>query len=119
MTVNSVQGIAPQASLSEVRFFFIPTVASQPNPETGASAVAPDVTLSWGRDGREAGSHDVYLGTDADSLSLAGNVSESSFDTLALDLQLDPAMTSRKSLAPLRIDLGTRGCPWGKQARER
>ncbi|MCH8192584.1 MAG: hypothetical protein IIA65_01035 [Planctomycetes bacterium] len=95
MTIDSVQGIAPQASLSEVRFFFIPTVASKPNPETGATAVAPDVTLSWGRDGREAGRHDVYLGTEADNLSLAGSVSESSFDTLALDLQLDQTYSWR------------------------
>ncbi|MCH8218117.1 MAG: hypothetical protein IH892_15270 [Planctomycetes bacterium] len=95
LTVNSVQGIAPQASLSEVRFFFIPTVATRPNPETGAADVAPDVTLTWGRDGREAGSHDVYLGTDASNLSLAGSVSASSFETLSLDLQLDQTYSWR------------------------
>jgi len=95
LTVNSVQGIAPQASLSEVRFFFIPTVATRPNPETGATDVAPDVTLTWGRDGREAGSHDVYLGTDASNLSLAGSVSASSFDTMASDLQLDQTYSWR------------------------
>ncbi|MCH8217480.1 MAG: hypothetical protein IH892_11990, partial [Planctomycetes bacterium] len=95
VTVNSVQGIAPQASLSEVRFYYIPTFATRPNPETGATDVSPDVTLAWGRDGREAGSHDVYVGTDADSLSLAGSVSESSFDTLALDLQLDQTYSWR------------------------
>ena len=88
VTINSVQGIAPQASLSEVRFFYIPVNATRPNPETGATDVAPDVTLSWGRDGREADRHDVYVGTDADNLSLAGSVSESSFDTSALDLGL-------------------------------
>ena len=88
VTVNSVQGIAPQASLSEVQFFFIPTTATRPNPETGASGVAPDVTLSWGRDGREADRHEIYLGSDPDALPLVGSVSESSFDTRALDLQL-------------------------------
>ncbi|MFB3079219.1 MAG: hypothetical protein ACE1Y4_14565, partial [Lysobacterales bacterium] len=31
---------------------------------------------------------DVYVGTDSNNLSLAGSVSESSFDTLAVDLQL-------------------------------
>jgi hypothetical protein len=50
--------------------------------------VSPDVTLAWGKDGREAGRHDVYVGTDSTNLSLAGSVSESSFDTLAVDLQL-------------------------------
>ena len=88
VTVNSVQGIAPQASLSEVRFFYVPTFARKPSPETGATDVVPDVMLSWGRNGREAGSHDVYVGTDSSNLSLADSVSESSLDTLPLDLQL-------------------------------
>ena len=88
VTVNSVQGIAPQASLSEVRFYAIPTLATRPSPASGATDVSPDIPLAWGRDGREAGSHDVYVGTDANNLSLAGSVSESSFDTLAVDLQL-------------------------------
>ena len=88
LTVNSVHGIAPQASLSEVRFFSIPTTPTRPHPETGATDVAPDVALSWGRDGREAGGHDIYLGTDPDTLSLVGSVTESRFDTLASDLQL-------------------------------
>ncbi|MCH7918053.1 MAG: metallophosphoesterase family protein [Planctomycetes bacterium] len=89
VTVNSVHGIARQASLSEVRFYYIPVRPREPQPESGAADVAHDVTLSWGRDGREAGSHDVYLGTDANDLSLAGSVSESSFGTLAVDLQLN------------------------------
>ncbi len=88
MTIISVQGIATQVSLSEVRFFFIPTAATRPHPETGATDVAPDVMLSWGRDGREADRHEIYLGTDPADLALAGTVNESSFDTLALDLQL-------------------------------
>ena len=37
MTINSVQGFAPQASLSEVRFFSIPTSATRPDPDTGAA----------------------------------------------------------------------------------
>ncbi|MCZ6644145.1 MAG: carbohydrate binding domain-containing protein, partial [Gammaproteobacteria bacterium] len=88
MTINSVQGFAPQASLSEIRFLFIPTTATRPSPATGATDVSPDVTLSWGRDGREADRHEVYVGTDPNNLPFAGDVSESSFDTLALDLQL-------------------------------
>ncbi|MCH7920027.1 MAG: discoidin domain-containing protein, partial [Planctomycetes bacterium] len=39
MTVNSVQGFAPQASLSEVRFFSIPTFATRPTPDSGATHV--------------------------------------------------------------------------------
>ncbi len=89
VTVNSVQGTAPQASLSEVLFFFIPTFATGPDPASGVTGVAPDVTLAWSRDGREAGSHDVYLGIDANDLSLAGRVNESGFDTLAMNLELD------------------------------
>ena len=88
LTINSVQGIAPQASLSEVRFFYIPTFSTRPNPDSGATNVAPDTSLSWGRNGREADRHEVYFGTDAGDLPLAGSVGESSFSTGALDLQL-------------------------------
>ncbi|MCH8219285.1 MAG: hypothetical protein IH892_21230, partial [Planctomycetes bacterium] len=88
ITVNSVQGIAPQASLSEVRFFSIPTFATRPKPVSGAMNVAADVVLSWGRNGREADRHEIYVGTDPNNLPLAGSVTENSFDTLALDLQL-------------------------------
>ena len=95
IAINSVQGIAPQASLSEVRFYFIPTFAAWPNPVSGATNVAPDSSLSWGRNGREADHHDVYVGADAGSLSLAGSVSESSLETLALDLQLGQAYAWR------------------------
>ena len=91
VTINSVFGIAPQASLSEVRFLYIPTFPTGPNPVSGATDVAADVTLSWDRDGREAARHDIYLGANADAISLAGSVTESSFDTLASDLQLGEA----------------------------
>ncbi|MCH8194426.1 MAG: hypothetical protein IIA65_10485, partial [Planctomycetes bacterium] len=88
ITINSVHGIAPQASLSEVRFYFIPTLATKPNPGAGASDVSPDVVLSWGRDGREADHHEVYVGPDPDNLASVGSVGESRLDTVALDLQL-------------------------------
>ncbi|MCH7567244.1 MAG: discoidin domain-containing protein, partial [Nitrospirae bacterium] len=87
VTVNSVQGIAPQASLSEVRFYYIPVNAREPQPDAGAMAVGVEETLRW-RSGREADRHELYFGTDLNSLSLAGTVNENSFDTLALDLQL-------------------------------
>jgi hypothetical protein len=88
VAVNSVHGIAPQASLSELRFFHVRTAATDPNPDTGASDVSPDLTLAWGRDGREADHHDIYLGPDPAELPLVGSLSESSFDTAPLDLQL-------------------------------
>ncbi|MCH7919252.1 MAG: hypothetical protein IIC50_14865 [Planctomycetes bacterium] len=50
--------------------------------------MAPDTTLSWGRNGREADRHEIYVGTNANDLALAGAASESSFSTGALDLQL-------------------------------
>ncbi len=50
-------------ALSEVQFLYIPAHAREPQPESGATEVGPDVVLSW-RAGREAASHDVYLSTD-------------------------------------------------------
>ena len=87
VTINSVQGIAPQASLSEVRFYYIPVNAREPQPASGSVDVPPTTHLSW-RAGREAASHDVHLGTDATDLPLVGNVTQSSFDPEPLDLQL-------------------------------
>ncbi len=56
-------GVLPQYSLSEVRFFYVPVSAREPQPAPGAAEVDPQVTLSW-RAGREAASHEVYLSTD-------------------------------------------------------
>jgi hypothetical protein len=57
--------------------------------------VAPDIRLSWGRNGREADRHEIYVGVDPDNLAFAGGTSESSFDTLALDLQLGQSYSWR------------------------
>ena len=113
VTINSVHGFAPQASLSEVRFFFIPTFATRPNPDSGATNVAPDSSLSWGRNGREADRHEVYVGPDPDNLTLAGGVSESSFDTLALDLQLGQSYAWRVDEVNEAMDASTwEGTVW-------
>jgi hypothetical protein len=63
-------GIVDQYGLAEVRFFYIPTHAREPNPDSGATDVSIgtidepiDVTLGF-RAGREAAMHDVYLSTD-------------------------------------------------------
>ena len=63
-TVNSNWGgWLPQFGLSEVRFFYIPVHAREPDPDSGATDVDVDVTLGW-RAGRQAAEHDVYVSTD-------------------------------------------------------
>jgi hypothetical protein len=61
-------GVAPQTGLAEVRFSYIPVQAFQPQPAAAATDVSIDTDLSW-RPGREAVSHTVYLGTDADAVA--------------------------------------------------
>ncbi|MFQ6036730.1 MAG: discoidin domain-containing protein, partial [Sedimentisphaerales bacterium] len=64
LTANSnFGGILPQYGLSEVRFFYIPVVAREPNPASGATDVDVEAVLSW-RAGREAASHHLYLSSD-------------------------------------------------------
>jgi hypothetical protein len=73
LTINSNWGgIAPQAGLSEVRFSYVPVQARTPQPATAATGVAIDTTLTW-RPGREAGSHQVFFGTDPNAV-LKGTV---------------------------------------------
>ena len=88
-------GIVPQTGLSEVRFLHVPVRAREPQPADGA-IVDPIVVLSW-RDGREAAVHKVYVGVDANALPLAGEVTESSFDTdtASLGLLLDETYSWR------------------------
>ncbi len=78
LTVNSGWGTLSQYGLSEVRFYYIPAFAREPKPADGAADVAVDAALSW-RAGREAASHEVYLGTSADDLTLAAVADEASF----------------------------------------
>jgi hypothetical protein len=64
LTINANWGgMAPQTGLSEVRFSYIPVQARAPQPATAATGVAVNPTLNW-RPGREAGSHQVFFGTD-------------------------------------------------------
>jgi hypothetical protein len=78
-------GVVQQFGLSEVRFFQIPTVAREPSPASGKTGLTPWVNLSW-KPGREAASHQVFLGTDAADLALADTVTEPAceLDNLAL-----------------------------------
>jgi len=82
------EGILDQFGLSEVRFFSIPVQASQPSPDSGATDVAVEATLSW-RAGREADKHDVYLSTDEqaviDGTAPVTTVTDASYST-TLDL---------------------------------
>ncbi len=104
LTAQSTWGGKPSSSLSEVRFYYVPTYAwtQDPNgaylpteawasdPVDGTTEVDPDVVLTW-RTGREAQTHELYLGTDADDLPLVDTVTGSpyaTYDTSALDLQL-------------------------------
>ncbi len=87
LTINSNWGgTNKQASLSEVRFFYVPVKAFEPAPASGATGVAIDAVLNW-RPGREAARHDVYLGTDPNALTLAQTVTAHSLPLGPLGLQ--------------------------------
>ena len=68
LTVNTTWGGGAITGLSEVRFFSIPVQAREPEPVDAGTGVAIDATLSW-RPGREAASHTVYFGTDANAVA--------------------------------------------------
>jgi hypothetical protein len=78
LTMVSGYGLTGQFGLSEVRFLYIPTYARQPQPNDGAVDVPLDAVLSW-RAGREAVSHEIYLGTDPDALTLLTTTPETSY----------------------------------------
>jgi len=85
LTANTGWGPMGQFGLSEVRFMFIPAHARQPEPADEAAGVSIATTLTW-RPGRDAVSHDVYLGADAEALPLADSVSDAVYVPGALDL---------------------------------
>jgi len=84
ITVQSGYGLLPQFGLSEVRFFYIPTFAREPMPAEQAVTEGVDVTLTW-RVGREAASHEVYLGTAPQDLPLIATTTDSSYAATQLD----------------------------------
>ncbi|MEN6425741.1 MAG: LamG-like jellyroll fold domain-containing protein [Phycisphaerales bacterium] len=62
-------GIVTQCGLSEVQFFQIPVRAREPVPTDAATDVDPQtLVLSW-KAGRQAASHDVYLGVDVQAVA--------------------------------------------------
>jgi hypothetical protein len=69
LTIQSNWGTLPQCGLSEVRFFQIPVQAAVPAPASAATNVDPrTLVLRW-KAGREAVSHQVYLGTDRQAVA--------------------------------------------------
>ncbi|MHC4807756.1 MAG: hypothetical protein ACYTBX_16055, partial [Planctomycetota bacterium] len=90
ITANSNWGgMLSQYGLSEVRFFYIPVHAREPDPDSGATDVGLDVVLSW-RAGREAVEHNVYVSSDeqavADGTAPVTIVTEAKEGPLSLDL---------------------------------
>jgi hypothetical protein len=89
ITAQSSWGGGSQFGLSEVRFFYVPVQAREPQPAANAGGMGPEVTLGW-RAGRRAASHDVYLSTDPQAVQNATapvvHSVTASFDAGTLDL---------------------------------
>jgi len=68
LTINATWSSPMSASLSEVRFFYVPVQAREPQPADGATGVSVATDLIW-RPGREIQSHEVYFGADADAVA--------------------------------------------------
>ncbi|HUT44837.1 MAG TPA: hypothetical protein VMX36_01075, partial [Sedimentisphaerales bacterium] len=90
LTANSNwEGIFDQFGLSEVRFFYIPVHAREPDPDSGAKEVDLDLSLGWGA-GREAAEHNVSISSDEqaviDGTAPVTTMTETSYGPLALDL---------------------------------
>ncbi|HOI35856.1 MAG: LamG-like jellyroll fold domain-containing protein [Sedimentisphaerales bacterium] len=89
LTANSNWGGLDQYGLSEVRFYYVPVVAREPEPSDGQSDLELDVVLDW-RGGREAVAHEVYFSTDREAVetgtALVTTVGESRYEVSALNL---------------------------------
>jgi len=84
LTINAGWGMLPQHGLSEVRFLYIPTFAREMQPPEGDITDTVDVVLNW-RAGREAASHEIYVGTDPNALALADTTTDNSYPATDLD----------------------------------
>lgn len=87
--VNSGWGVMGQFGLSEVRFYYKPVVASDPQPASGQEGVGVNTALDW-RSGREAAAHELYFSSDqaavADGTALIDTLVESRYQADGLDL---------------------------------
>jgi hypothetical protein len=84
ITSKSAYGLTGQMGLSEVRFLYIPTVPRELLPADGGVTENVAVALSW-RPGRQAASHQIYLGTDPSNLVELGTTEDNSLVTDPLD----------------------------------
>ncbi|MBN1362276.1 MAG: carbohydrate binding domain-containing protein [Sedimentisphaerales bacterium] len=88
ITINEKFGTMARYGLSEVQFFHVPVYAREIQPADGQSDVALDVTLSW-RSGREAVTHELYLGEDAGAVesgsALADVLTQTSYNPSGLE----------------------------------
>ncbi len=89
INVNSNFSGRASYGLAEIQFLQKPVFAREPQPADEATKVDRGSLLSW-RPGREAASHDVHLGTDANEVAtgaaLAGTATTSTFDPGPLTL---------------------------------
>ncbi len=85
ITAVSNWGGNAQYGLSEVRFYHIIDWAREPQPASGTTGLNPNVDLSW-RAGREAATHEVYLGTDPNALTKNGSATTPSYALTGLNL---------------------------------
>ncbi len=85
MIINSNYGGSPQFGLSEVVFSYVPAQTRFPDPIDGAQGVSVTTGLSW-RNGRDAVSHTVSLGTDPDTVVDLGTTTGVSYNPGTLDL---------------------------------
>ena len=86
----SLSSAKKQYGLSEVSFLVLPLFPREMNPAEGSTDVDPGIILSW-RSGRESETHEVYLGSDPNNLSLATIVTGipyAAYDTTEQNLQL-------------------------------
>ena len=87
LTIHTGYGSIGQYGLSEVRFLHIPAQAREPEPADGAADVSVATALNW-RAGREAVSHEVYLGTDAEALVLVDTTTATRSTPAALEMAM-------------------------------
>lgn len=64
------RALSPEQVMLTMQEGMTPALAKSPNPQTGATDVSFDVTLTW-KSGLYAESHDVYLGTVLDEVEAA------------------------------------------------